>query len=344
MGSSIGRLILQKPGLRLCGAVGRRKERAGSDLGAILGLEEDLGIRLSADLEEVLAAAKPEVAIQATCSRVSEAHEELRSCIEHRVNVISLAEEMSYPWHAEASLAQSIHELAARRGVTVLGTGVNPGFVLDYLVIALTGVCLSVRSIRATRINDLSPYGPSVLRSQGVGLTPEEFERGVEEGTVAGHFGFGESVGMIARALGWKIDRIEETRRPIVSRAMRQTPAVVVQPGRTAGCEQRAVAYCGAEPVITLVHPQQVHPHLEGVATGDRIEISGIPDICFESRPEIPGGLATTAIAVNMIPHVLAAEPGLVTMADLPAPAAMMGDVRDLMATRFAGRAKGALR
>jgi 4-hydroxy-tetrahydrodipicolinate reductase len=241
---------------------------------------------------------------------------------------------MSYPSYEAPGLCAEIHRLAVENKVTVTGTGINPGFVLDLLVIALTGVCFRVESITAKRVNDLSPYGPSVLQTQGVGITPEAFSRGVEDGSVVGHFGFPESISMIARALGWKIDRIEQTREPIISNVHRETPFVKIEPGLTAGCTHTAKGYMDGKAVIHLIHPQQVHPHLEDVQTGDYIEIKGEPDVNFSSGPEIPGGIGTIALAVNMIPQVVAGLPGLKTMADLPVPAAIMGDVRQLIEDR----------
>lgn len=329
MGTGIGRLVLEKQGLELVGAVGRRKERAGKDLGEILGLGKNLNIRLSADLDDVVKQRRPDVVIQCTGSRVTDVYPEIQTALCYGANVISIAEEMSYPSYGSPELAEKMHALAVKHGATVLGTGINPGFILDYLIITLTGVCMTVDTITASRINDLSPYGPSVLQTQGVGLTPEEFKRRVREGSVKGHFGFPESISMIARSLGWKIDRIEQSRKPIVSKVRRQTPVVTIEPGHVAGCEHVAIGYIGDKPAVTLIHPQQVHPHLEDVQTGDHIRIRGIPDINFSNSPEIPGGIGTIALAVNMIPHVINASPGLVTMADLPAPAALLEDIRN---------------
>jgi 4-hydroxy-tetrahydrodipicolinate reductase len=248
---------------------------------------------------------------------------------------------MAWPRAHAPELASRIAELSRDRGVSVLGTGVNPGFVLDLLVITLTGVCRDVRSIAAERINDLSPYGPTVLKSQGVGLEPEAFYKGVEEGTVTGHYGFAESIHMIAEALAWDIERIEEHRTPIVSKVRRATPFVTVEAGMVAGCLHDAIAYRRGEPVVTLSHPQQIHPQLEGVQTGDRIEISGNPNVKLSGSPEIPGGTATCALAVNMIPRLLNAPPGLFTMADLPVPSALVGDVRRRIAKPLAEHRHG---
>jgi 4-hydroxy-tetrahydrodipicolinate reductase len=149
-----------------------------------------------------------------------------------------------------------------------------------------------------------------------------------------GHCGFPESISMIAKALGWEIDRIVQQRQPIITRVKRATPLMVIEPGHAAGCLHTAVAYRHDKPLITMIHPQQVQPHLEHVATGDVIDIHGEPSVHFASSPEIPGGLGTTALAVNMIPLVFNATPGLKSMAELPVPAAIMGDVRRLMHTR----------
>lgn len=334
MGSGIIRLLMRKQGVELVGVYGRRADRAGVDAGEAIGLEKKIGVALTTDLPGMLSSAKPDVVIQATCSRVGQAADEIKTAVQGGANVISIAEEMAYPSYEAPGLSEEIHKLAVENKVTVVGTGINPGFVLDLLVISLTGVCYNVESITARRINDLSPYGPSVLQTQGVGITPEAFKKGVEDGSVVGHFGFPESISMIARALGWNIDKIEQTRDPIISKVHRETRFVRIEPGLTAGCTHTAKGYMGGKPVIHLIHPQQVHPHLENVQTGDHIEIKGEPDINFSSGPEIPGGIGTIALAVNMIPQVVCSPPGLKTMADLPVPAAVMGDVRQLIANR----------
>lgn len=331
MGSGIARLLLQKVGLQLSGVYARRKQREGMEVGRVIGLGRDLGIHVATNLEEVLDRTLPHVAIQATCSTVADALEEISTLLRYGVPVISIAEEMAFPRYRSPTMAGEMETLAIQHSVAVLGTGINPGFVLDLLIIALTGICADVQAISAQRVNDLSPYGPSVLETQGIGLTPEEFDKGVEKGRVVGHIGFPESIHMLASALGWTIDRIEEERKPIISKVFRETPFVVVQPGQVAGCLHRAVAYRGDKAVVTLHHPQQIHPHLEGVETGDVIEITGTPNIRLVGTPEIPGGVGTCALAVNMIPRVLNAQPGLYSMADLPVPAAILGDARKLL-------------
>lgn len=331
MGTGIIRLLQQKPGLQLVGVYARRAQRAGLDVGTVLVPQQRIGLRVAGDLPTMLRQTRPHLAIHATCSRVTQALEEITTLLRHRVNVISIAEEMAYPAYAAPHDAHTIHSLALDSGVSVVGTGINPGFVFDLLIVALSGVCWRVDAITATRVNDLSPYGPSVLASQGVGLTPHAFEQGVIDGTVAGHIGFPESIHTIADALGWRIDRITQQRVAIVSTVRRETPFITIEAGQTAGCMHTATAYVNETPVIQLIHPQQVQPQQENVETGDRIDIHGEPAVHLSISPEIPGGVGTVALAVNMIPQVMNAAPGLQSMRELPVPAAFMGDVRTLL-------------
>jgi hypothetical protein len=331
MGTGIIKLVLEKAGMDLVGVISSRKEREGMDIAGVIGKEKPIGLPISTDAAALFARVRPDVVLHATTSRVVDAVGELTTALNAPANVISIAEEMSFPRCGSPELADTIEATAKKNKVSILGTGINPGFVLDLLVIALTGVCFRVDSITARRVNDLSPYGPSVLRTQGVGITPEDFHKGVADGSVVGHFGFPESISMIAKSLGWEIERIEQTREPIISTVERATPFVTIKPGFTAGCKHTGIGYMKGKPVITLIHPQQVHPHLADVTTGDYIEITGNPNVSFSGSPEIPGGIGTEALAVNMIPQIIKAAPGLYTMAELPVPAAIMGDVRELI-------------
>jgi len=190
---------------------------------------------------------------------------------------------------------------------------------------------MDVEKIEAARINDLSPFGPTVMKTQGVGTTVEEFNKGIKEGYIVGHVGFKESLGLISKALGWELDEIRETKEPIVSNTYRKTKYVEVQPGMVAGCKHIAYGIMGGKTVITLEHPQQVLPELEGVDTGDYINVFGTPNVNMAIKPEIPGGIGTIAMAVNSIANVINAEPGLVTMADLPMPSAILGDIKKML-------------
>ncbi len=334
MGSGMARLMESKTGLKIVGAYDQDPQKVGQDLGDFLGGAEN-GVRIQQppNVGE-MSLEQADLVVLATSSFTKDVAPQIEIALKHSLNVISIAEEMAYPWAQEPELAKHIDGLAKEYGVSVLGTGINPGFVLDTLILAMTGPCLEVDHIKATRINDLSPFGPTVMQTQGVGVSVEAFEAGLQSGEIVGHVGFKESIHLLAKTLGWKLDRIEETRFPIISKVYRETAHVKVEPGHVAGCKHSAIGYVDGVPKIELIHPQQVLPQLEGIETGDYIDISGQPDIHLAIKPEIPGGLGTMAMAVNMIPQVLAARPGLLSMAELPVPAALMGDVRALLAWR----------
>jgi hypothetical protein len=325
MGGGMARLMLEKPGLEIVAAVGRPRH-AGKDLGEVLGLGKNLNVIVTDNPDTVLDKEKVDCVGLATTSWTAAQMPDLRKILSAGINCVTIAEEMADPEAQSPELAAEIDALAKKNGVSVLGTGVNPGFVLDLLIVTLTAGCHSVERIEASRINDLSPYGHTVMRSQGVGTTPEAFRAGVADGTIVGHVGFPESIHMISQALGLGVDRIEQTRTPILSNVHRETPHVKVEPGMVAGCTHTGIGYCGDKEVVRLVHPQQIHPHLENQDTGDYIHIYGSPEVHMAIKPEIAGGKATIGIAVNMIPHVVAATPGLKRMIDLPAPAALMGE------------------
>lgn len=326
MGGGMARLMLEKPGLEIVAAVDGRPDFAGKDLGEVLGFSKRLGVAVTGKPETVLDKEKVDIVTLATTSWAQLLVADLRKILQAGINCVTIAEEMADPTAQNPALAAEIDGLAKANGVSVLGTGVNPGFVLDLLIVTLTGGCHSVQRIEASRVNDLSPYGPTVMKSQGVGTTPQAFHDGVADGSIVGHVGFPESIHMISDAVGLDVERIEQSREPIISTVYRETPHVKVEPGMVAGCAHTGVGYRGDREVIRLVHPQQIHPQLEKQATGDYIHIYGRPEVHMAIQPEIAGGIATQALAVNMIPHVVAASPGLKRMIDLPAPAALMGE------------------
>ena len=255
----------------------------------------------------------------------------MKMILEKGINIISTAEEMAYPKAQQPDLAVELNKIAKENNVTVLGTGINPGFIMDLLVIALTGAMTDVTHIEANRVNSLSPFGPAVMEEQGVGITVDKFNAGIKDGSLAGHVGFAESVLMIADAIGIKLDKFEQQMEPIVTSVDRKSKYGEALKGNVAGVKMTGQGLIDGEVFIDMKHPQQIEPELEGTHTGDYINIKGIPEINMAITPEIDGGIGTIAVCVNMIPHVLNARSGLKTMIDLPVPRAILGDMRDLL-------------
>jgi len=319
MGQGLLRFLLDRPNdVELVGAIVTNPAKEGKTVGELLG-DCECDVRMTTDSAAVLQL-KPDVVCICTQSNLHEITDQVEPAVRVGANVLCIAETLAYPWATDSAWAERVDALAREHGVSVLGTGINPGFILDALIVMWTSVCLRVDRIEARRVNDLSPFGPTVMASQGVGTTVEEFERGVADGTIVGHIGFQESIHLIARALGWEIDDIVETREPIVSTVERSTPHVRVAPGDVAGCRHIGRGYSKGELKIELVHPQQIHPHLEGVDTGDYIRVIGDPEVNMANTPEIPGGIGTYASTGNYVPLIVEAPAGLLTVVDLPLP------------------------
>ncbi len=333
MGRGIAEMIAKKQGIEIVGVCDINPNIVGKDVYEILNI--DRGDRpkvvVSNSMEEILKLPNIDVALLATDSFTKNAFDKIVLCLEHKVNVVSTAEELAYPQAQSPELAKKLDQIAKANGVTVLGTGINPGFILDYLILALTGTCENVESIVARRVNDLSPFGHAVMEEQGVGISTKEFEERMKENSLAGHVGFPESISMIADGIGLKLDKIEQTKDPIISTVQRKTQYAEVEPGNLAGIRQQGYGYVDGKAYITMDHPQQILPHLENINTGDYIEIKGTPNINMSITPEVPGGIGTVSLVVNMIPQTINAEPGLVTMLDLPVPRAIMGDFRNFI-------------
>lgn len=333
MGSGMAKMLLSKKGVEIVGVCDVSPDKVGKSIYDVLGV--DRGDRpeviIKGNIEEVLTEKCCDVCLCATDSFTKNAFPKLKFALEKKVNVISTAEEMAYPYAQNPELANELDRIAKENNVTVLGTGINPGLIMDLLVVCLTGCMIDVEHIEAKRVNSLSPFGPAVMEEQGVGLTVEEFEKGVANGTLSGHVGFPESIHMIAKAIGWKVEKVEQQMKPIITSVDRKSPYGFAKAGNVAGVNMTGQGYVDGEVKIDMIHPQQIEPEMEGTYTGDYITIKGTPEINMSIKPEVDGGLGTIAMCVNMIPHVINAEPGLKTMIDLPVPRAIMGDMRDLI-------------
>ena len=331
MGSGIAKVLLRKKGVDIVGVCDIHPERVNRSIYDILGVEKSgrPDVVVCSEIEKVVHDANCDICVLATDSFTRKAFDKIKYVVGQKVNVISTAEEMSYPKAQEPELAAEIDRLAKANGVSVLGTGINPGLMMDLLAICLTGCMTDVESVTCRRVNSLSPFGPAVMEEQGVGLTVDAFNKGVADGTLAGHVGFAESVGMIAEALGWKVDKFEQQMKPIVTSVDRKSPYGFAAAGDVAGVNMTGQGYVDGEVKIDMIHPQQIEPEMEGTHTGDYIVLKGTPEVNMAINPEVDGGIGTIAMVVNMIPHVINARPGLKTMLDLPVPRAIMGDYRD---------------
>ncbi len=333
MGRGMAEMILSKKGVIITGVCDLHPNLVGKSMFDALDVEQGNHpeVIVSDSIDYLLNKDNVDLVLLATDSYTKKAFPKMKKILEQGINCISTAEEMAYPKAQQPQLAKELDQIAKDNGVTLLGTGINPGFIMDLLVVALSGVMSDVTHIEANRVNSLSPFGPAVMEEQGVGITVDEFNKGLKDGTLAGHVGFAESVLMIADAIGLKLDSFQQQMAPIVTTVDRKSKYGEALSGNVAGVNMTGQGLVNGEVFIDMKHPQQIEPELEGTHTGDYITIKGTPDVHMAITPEIDGGIGTIAMCVNMIPHVLNARPGLKTMIDLPVPRAILGDMRDLL-------------
>ncbi|RMF44365.1 MAG: dihydrodipicolinate reductase [Deltaproteobacteria bacterium] len=312
IGCQVMEILLERRGLNLGAAIDIDPHKVGRDAGELLASKRHLGVAVRGDAEATLGQTLADTVILTTCSSFAALEEQLMLCIRHGKNVITSCEELSWPWQEDADRARRIDAAARKAGVSVLATGVNPGFAMDALPLLLTSACRRVTSVRVERHQDASRRRLPFQRKIGAGLDRETFMAHVETGQIR-HVGFRQSVQMIAAGLGWQLEEIEERVEPAMADKALEGPHTRVEKGNVAGLIQTAIGYMGGRPVIQLELQAFIgHPQPK-----DAIFIEGEP--AFHS--EIPGGLngdiATCSMLANALPAVRDARPGLLTMRDV---------------------------
>lgn len=314
IGQGLARLALQREGLALVGGVDIAPEYAGRDLGDVLGLGRPLGAPVWADAAQALAEARPDVVLHATGSHLPAVKDQLLAIVEAGAHVVSTCEELSYPFYRYPNLSRELDATAQTRGVAVLGTGVNPGFVMDKLVATLLGACQRVDRVEVLRVVDAAGRRGPLQRKVGAGMTVEEFQALADAGKI-GHVGLPESAHMLADVLGLPADRqVTEEIRPRVATAEVRTEFVHVRPGQVAGVDQTARVLVSGE--------ERVRLHLEMYVGAeqpvDAVQVEGVPPLSMRIESGVHGDLATAAVVVNCVPLMPHLAPGLRTMLEVP--------------------------
>jgi 4-hydroxy-tetrahydrodipicolinate reductase len=325
VGTLIAKFLLEKEGVDIVGAVDTAKDKRGKDLGKVLGLERNLGIEVSANAALLLRQVRPDVAIHATSSFLKDTYSQIATIVKNGVNVVSTCEELSYPHVANRKLAEKLDQLAKKHDVTVLGTGINPGFLMDTLVIALTAPCQRIEKIEATRVMNAATRRLPFQKKIGAGLTTEEFKKRIENKQITGHVGLEQSIRMIADALAWKLDKVVvEPVEPVITEKAVESKDVKVKAGNAAGLRQKAKGIVKGKEAIVL----DFQAYIGAKEEFDAVKIQGVPNVNQKIQPCVHGDLGTIAMVVNSIPKVINAQAGLVTMKDLPVPSAAPEDMR----------------
>ena len=318
-------LLDHRRGIELVGAATLEEADIGRPVGGVAGAASGGGPATVGSLAELLDS-EPQMIVYATGSFIRDVVDDVVACAAAGVDLVSPCEELAFPFNRFADEAHRVDAAAVAGGATILGTGVNPGFIFDQLLAVATGVCWDVAAIRGRRVVDVTGFGENIHLRLGIGYTREEFERGHEEGTIAGHVGFPESIEMTCERLGLALDRpVEEEFEPMVAETPASTRYGEVPVGETEGFVQRATGWVGGEPRVRLELILHLRPREAGFAPADTIEVEGLHPVRLTLNPGMDAVLATSAELVNNLPAVRAARPGLLSVKDLPPSAAWLG-------------------
>lgn len=313
IGASIVRLMRQKHSLEIVGAVDKDPAKAGRDLGEVVRAKDaPWGVTVSAAAASVLA--KPvDVVVHTTSSYLPNVMDELLECLSAGCCVVSTCEELAYPFRKHPELSAKLDAAAKEEGVALVGTGVNPGFVMDKLVLVLSAAAQRVDFAKATRIVDASKRRLPLQKKIGAGMTPEEFRAQVAAGVIK-HHGLPESIAMVADGLGFALDEITETIEPVIATETVKTEFLEVAPGQVAGVYQIGRGIWEGEDKIFM----ELQMYVGAKHPADTVELRGEPNLTLTIPGGTHGDIATAAVAVNAIQAILAATAGLRTVRDLP--------------------------
>src|SRR5947207_7523071 len=320
IGAAVVKQVAARSGFKAVAGIDIDPAKVGRDLGDVVGLPRRLGVKVSADAARILKSSKPNVVVMCTGSSVAAVSPQIETILKSKIAIVTTTEELAYPGYTHIRQARQIHAWARKAKVAVLGTGVNPGFAMDALPIALTAVCERVDRVVVNRIQDARIRRLPFQQKIGAGLTTEQFMRKVADGSVR-HVGLTESIAMIADALGWTLDRISDDIQPKLAAVTVASEFLAVDPGYVCGIIQDGAGYRKGDAVIRL----HMEAYLGAPETYDAVEIDGSPRLSMKLAGGIHGDVATASIVVNSIPHVLKAAPGLHTMRDLPLPSFFSG-------------------
>ena len=311
--------VLTRRGFALVGAVDVDPAKVGRDVGELAG-QRRLRVKVTSRIAPTVRVTKPDVAVLCTSSTLRGVAPQIEELLRCRVPIVTTTEEAAYPTPRTRLLAKRLDAAARKAKVAVLGTGVNPGFTMDALPIALTAVCERVDRIEVRRVQDARIRRQPFQQKIGAGLDLSEFEGRLRAGTVR-HVGFAESIQMIADAMGWRLDRVTDEVSPRIADAPVESEFFTVKPGQVAGIVQKGSGYSRGTRLIAL----RLEAYLGAPESYDSVLIEGSPRLYSRIDGGVHGDIATASIAVNAIPAVITAPPGFRTMRDKRLPSFFPG-------------------
>lgn len=314
IGAEIVRAALNNPNIEIVGAVDPHPAKVGRDLGEAAGVGRPIGVTVQYDAESLLKDVYADVVVHTTGSSFTEVFPQLMTIVSNEKSVVSSCEELSFPWVRYPDLSQRLDRRARETGVRVLGTGVNPGFVMDLLPLMMLTVCQQVKSVRVERVVDVGTRRIQLQRKVGVGLSVKAFQAAASGGGL-GHVGLRESLFMVADTLGWRLDDVKEKIEPVVAQTKMNTEFFSVDKGYVKGLRQAAIGTLSNREIIRL----DLEMSLGAKDPHDSIDIDASPPLKVLIPGGVSGDIATASIMANCVPAVARSRVvGLLTMRDLP--------------------------
>lgn len=312
IGQRTAKVALNRENIQIVGAIDIDPAKVGKDLTELVDLGKPTGVQVSDNPQAVLKKSDASVVVHSTTSFIAQVYPQLESIAQAGLNVVSSSEELLFPFYRHPEKSEQLDKVAKSNDVIILGTGVNPGFVMDTQVLMLSSVCAKVKKIKVERIVDASTRRLPLQKKVGAGLTADEFRELVKQGKL-GHIGLLESMLLIAHGLKWEIKKFDENIEPMIADQDYRTEYLEVKKGQVAGIKHTVVGYSNGGKVLDLdlrMYVGAKEPH-------DSVYIDGEPPIDMIIKNGVAGDIATSSILVNAIPSVLHAEPGLKTMIDI---------------------------
>lgn len=314
IGLRAAQLALTRANLDLVGAIDVDPNKVGKDLGALFQPATSTGIKVDGDVT-ALDRLRPDVVLHCTSSFMPMVEAQLVEICKRGIDIVSSTEELLVPDLQHPTIAEAIDQAALQGGATVLGTGVNPGFAMDFMAIVASAVTYSVRRVRCVRVVDAGTRRLPLQQKVGAGMTIAEFEAKKATGRF-GHIGMRESVALVARALGFTLDRNEQTLEPVLATKEQETPFLTVPAGHVAGIRNIGRGTCKGDVLVEL----DLSMYVGAPNPRDEMHLEGDPNVDLVFQGGIAGDSATAAILVNSLAQVVAASPGLKTVLDVAPP------------------------
>jgi 4-hydroxy-tetrahydrodipicolinate reductase len=309
------KLAASKSWADVVGGIDIDPAKIGKDLAELTGEKKLQGKKVYGSIADLLARKRPDIIFHTAVSKFKTAFSQIEPIARRGISVVSSCEELLFPQLREPRLAALLDQICKKAGARVIGTGVNPGFVMDVLPVCMTGVSREVRAVHIQRVVNASTRRAPLQRKIGSGLPPSEFRRLFKEGK-AGHAGLKESLALVAHSLGWKAQDIIETGDAVVAKKDIRTKFLSVKKGQTCGLHQYVEAKVNGKINLTL----DIKMYLDAPNPYDAIQIEGEPPLKVIVDGGVAGDHATVAALVNTAKRILQAPPGLLLMTDLTVP------------------------